>query len=531
MKSCDTCPSFVTDPAQQRKLFGKIAGVPLCGRYGHVLEAPKNDTESNEALRMEMAMKCDSHGLEPTETPVSVSLRVAEPDTEILKAGAPDEEIGSCRSCANCVPDSEVLSKFGWGLPLCKAHGKLVVKERSMWRECGFSRKTGSGWDTATSDGVELIDVLKPGFRLDPAVVIAATCSHVDLTVDPQEYVTDAEVTEEDRTLGIRAWRKITDPDGHGAPVLLPIFDINHFSEEEREEIPLKGDPEHPENYLDYQGLFYSFAVESYELKETPLLQGAPGLGKTEFARALAYSMSLPFVRITFRQRMDAEALLGSPQYDPEEGTYFQPGRLPKWWERACVLLLDEPNLVEDDDVLHTIRPMTDNSSQLVVEGASGAGQRGSWRFDRDRFCFLLLAQNPSWDPRNIGTRELASADANRLSVLNLEDPPEDIVRHIVKTRCLHDGYDIPSEKLDVIMSASKDIRRLEDEGVFPDHWGTRQIIKIARKTRFYTMERAFRVAALDLYDPTVAEAVMVAVNSYLESDADSAASAAAATD
>src|SRR5690606_32266034 len=152
------------------------------------------------------------------------------------------------------------------------------------------------------------------------------------------------------------------------------------------------------------------------------------------------------------------------------------------------------------------LRPLTDNSKQLVVEGASGEGQRGSWRFPRHPLCFLVLAQNPSWDPRNIGTRELASADANRLSVLTISDPPEEIERHIIRTRCLNDGYLISDDKLDAIIGISKDIRALEEDGAFPDHWGTRQQIKVARKTRFYGLERSFRIAALDLYAPEVAE-------------------------
>lgn len=527
MKNCEGCPSYLTEPDQVRKAIGKLVGAPVCGRYGHVLGSEALDEETNTAIRQKFAMECTSYGEPLPPKPVSVLLRVAGSDPDIVDAGPSNDDISNCRSCAHYIAAPDVRETFGWAMPMCRATGKLIAKPDTEWKTCGYAKQSVSQWDKKVwLDDVELLPYYKMGFRVATATAIKALTSHIDLLTKPSEYESDKPVSAEEAARGIRAWREVTDPTGGDGKTYLPIFDPLHFDEEERAKIPQFGDDEHPELYLDYNGLFFSFAIESIELKETVLLQGAPGLGKTEFARALAYAMQLPFERITFRQRMDGDALLGNPQYDPEKGTYFQPGRLPLCYERPCVLVLDEPNVVEDDDVLHVLRPMTDNSSQLVVEGVSGDGQRGSWRFTKNDDCYLLLAQNPSWDTKNIGTRELASADANRLSVLTVEDPPEAIEREIITARCRLDGYEIAADVLTAIVAIGKDIRALEAEGAFPDHWGTRQQIKVARKIPHYGFERAYKIAALDLYAPEVGEFVLQSIASHVTTAADKAARA-----
>jgi hypothetical protein len=530
MKDCKDCPSFLTDPDEIRKRFKRNPGGPVCGRYGHILSRPSGSASMNEAVRQSFASDCSAHGEPLPATPVSVAFRVAEPDPDVLRGGRTEEDpdIGNtCRNCVNYIGADFVAEAFGWGAPLCAATGKLIANDRVAWKTCGYAKLAlaeSERWTSRHSmTDITLQDQYKISFRLDAAVVTESMTAHIDLKTPPGEYKSDLPVAEEDKAKGIRAWRAIKDPNGTNV-ASLPIFDPNFFSEEERAKIPQHGSDEHPELYLDYNGLFYTFAIEARVLEETPVLQANPGVGKTEFARSLAFAMGLPFERIVFRQRMDADALLGSSQYHPDEGTYFQPGRLPLSWEKPNVLLLDEPNLVEDDDVLHALRPLTDNSKELVIEGVSGGGTRGSWRFQRNEHCYLLLAQNPSWDPRNIGTRELASADANRLSVLSLEDPPEAIVRQIVQARCALDGYDIPASILDAIINIAKDIHALEADGAFPDHWGTRQQIKVARKTRWYGVVQAYKIAALDLYAPEVAALVMQSVASHVGTAADAKA-------
>ena len=54
----------------------------------------------------------------------------------------------------------------------------------------------------------------------------------------------------------------IVDPDGSGNEAFLPVFDESFFTDAERRLIPRTGDDEHPEWYVDHQGLLYSLAVE-----------------------------------------------------------------------------------------------------------------------------------------------------------------------------------------------------------------------------------------------------------------------------
>jgi hypothetical protein len=77
------------------------------------------------------------------------------------------------------------------------------------------------------------------------------------------------------------------------------------------------------------------------------------------------------------------------------------------------------------------------------------------------------------------------------------------------------DDYDIPDDKLDALMGIAVDIREMFTQGTFPDFWGTRQQIKVARKTRFYSLEKAFLLATLNFYEPQIRDLVLAIVRTY----------------
>lgn len=510
MESCKTCPSFVAEK-DVPQVFSRNAGAPMCARYGHVLGRNGLSEKGHENLQEQFALNCDSHGQpRPAQVPVQLRSEVATPDVALIKAFAEDnlqpDDLKTCRHCVNLVPSSEVVRNFGFPLDLCRAKGKLIFNSRSDCKGCPFA-KEGNPVNPTTS-GMSLRPEYDEGFSIPVDVAIKRLVSAGNTNLEPTTFVTEKEVTEADKADGIRAWRRVKNPDGSGQEVFLPIFDREHFTPEQQTNIPSTDDMEHPELYIDYGNLLYTFGVESFMLDETLCLQGPPGVGKTEFARWIAWLMQVPFRRFSFTSSSEVDDMIGKMMYDNELGTYFQQGRIPQAYAQAGVLVCDELNLAEPP-IREALRPAFDNNKQLVLDASAGES------VTRHPYCFFVIAQNPSWDMRNLGASEMADADYNRLSIVHLEYPPEAVERHIIMERCKLDGYEIPEKKLDLLMSVANDLREASKQGTIPFTWGIRQQIKVARKTQWYSAVDAYKRAALDFYEEETRTTVIRIVTDY----------------
>lgn len=224
----------------------------------------------------------------------------------------------------------------------------------------------------------------------------------------------------------------------------------------------------------------------------------------TEFYRYMSWLMQLPFERVSITRSSELDDLAGKMLFENNE-TVFQPGRIPKAWSKPGILCLDEPN-VGPVDVWQFIRPLTDNSKQLVLDMNNGE------TIIRHEYCRMGMAINPSWDSRNIGAEPLADADSNRLAHIYVDFPAENIERSILNNRCKSDGYDLPDSTLNEIMEIAKTLRTMSQEEDLPITWGIRQQIKVARATEYFDLEDCYKMAATDNLEPEVAEMVLLTV-------------------
>lgn len=508
-KSCLTCPSFLR-AGQVPSVFRKGISAPMCGRYGIVLGKPgAKERESTQKLAQHYGSKCAAHGQPLPPEPVEQRWTVALPDPTVRVPNTDDTTREACKTCASCVnytPELEVANQLGWTAGFCHAKGKLItsIRQAHEARDCEYRK-----WGTVRANlgAVTLFPEYEDafGFGADP---IQAFFKAKDNFVEPHEYPTDREVADEDSKHGIRAWRKVVDPTGSGNEVFLPIYDLAFFSEEERGKVPKSGDDEHPELYVDHFGGAYLAGVAWTELDETPALWGEAGTGKTELFRYLAWLMCLPFERISITGQTDIDDLAGKMLFTPGEGTFFQYGRLPRAWNKPCVVVVDEPN-TGPPEVWQFIRPLTDNSKQMVLDMNKGE------RIKRHDDCYLGMAMNPAWDPKNVGTMQIGDADANRLFHLHLQLPPEELEREIIKQRVLVDGWEIDKPRLDMLMRVAKDLRGLADDDELPITWGIRPQIKVARALRWFDPVTAYRRAVADYLEPSAQESLLAAVRSH----------------
>lgn len=510
MESCKNCPSFLA-MEDVPTVFGKLTGAAMCGRYGHVLGRPGLSDSGIDKVYEVFALRCDAFGQAMPEKPIDFRSRVVNPDPSVtMKVGDPGfkvDTLSTCRQCENLVRADVVASEIGYAVDLCKAKGKLVTRPQFECRGCPMAI---NGPMAESTEGLEIRAEYREGFTVPTEFAVNKVIGHSNSQSEPTTYETDAPVSDEDRACGIRAWRKVTDPHGTGNSVYMPIFDPAHFTDSQRALIPQTGDEEHPELYIDYAGILYSFAVEEIVLEESLCLQGPPGVGKTEFARWIAWLMQLPFRRFSFTSATEVDDMIGKMMYEPDKGTYFNLGRVPVAYAEDGVMVLDELNLAENA-IREALRPTFDNSKQLVLDAGTGE------KVTRGRYCYMIVAQNDSYDIRNVGTVEMADADFNRLSVVHVDLPPESVERHIITERCKLDGYAIPTQTLDMIMAVSEDIREMVKQGTVPFTWGVRQTIKVGRKTRWYNVLDAFKRAALDFYEPQTIEMVVSAISDRIE--------------
>lgn len=512
--SCLNCPSML-DTGEATAFFMKSLGVPMCARFGKPIGSAKSTDKQRVDVAKALAKNCSEYGSpRPQGGPdwPNLTFAVAMPDPEVLRFNQRRQQdlVRSCSSCEHLVSASTTLREVGFAAGLCAAKGKLILDNRQTFegRNCDM-RSLSTVGNTRGIGSIMLLPEYSADFALssDPVKYHQAQMQNF---VDPTEYPTDKPVTPDEELSGIRAWRLVEDPES-GNSTYLPIYRRDFFDEAEQAKIPSTGDDEHPEDYIDHGFYTYKVAVLWRELDETPALQGPAGVGKTEFFRHMAWLMQLPFERFSFTASSELDDLAGKMHYSPDRGTYWVDGRLVKAWSKPCVLVGDEPNAAPPD-VWQFIRPMTDNSKQLVLDMSDDPTPR-----PRDDNCYLGLAFNPSWDAKNIGVAPISDADANRLMHIWIPLPDPKLEKQIIAKACERDGYDIDPAMIETIMKIADDIRPQCDDDTLPITWGIRPQIKVARATRWFDIKSCYLMAIADHLEPEARQQVLDVVESHVE--------------
>lgn len=510
-KSCETCPSLLT-PEQARDRFKRPTGAPMCGRFGYILGYDGQPVADNRELLKSFAENCDHHGQPDPGKAVTLDPRVAEPSSDIIGDGPTGATVQSCNACRNCVKHTTVMNEWGWPLPLCKAKGRLIFEP--MIEAKGDARRgidpcpwANPGMPSESLVEVELRKEFRPGFVMNAEMSFQAMLNNGNLNLEPSTYVTDDEVTEEELEAGIRAWRKLQCPWGTGKETFLPIFDPAYFTDEERERIPATGDAHNPELYVDYSDLLWRFAVTTWERDKTLLIQSLPGLGKTEFTYWLAWLMQVPWTRVFFTDSIEWDDIFGKMLFVEGE-TRWQDGRFTEAFTRPGVICVDEPNLARSE-ITATLRTSTEKVGTLYLD-ASVKGEKQKIVRQKHKYCWPVWCANPAWDHRNIGTKELAAADISRLAPAVLETPPPAVERQIIKgTIAKIEGFDIPDDLLTDLMKVSEDLRQMSHDQEFPGTWGIRENLDVAGNLAWYPFEEAFRMSALNYFNPEIVETIV----------------------
>ncbi|MFD5451625.1 MULTISPECIES: AAA family ATPase [Streptomyces] len=487
-------------------------GSAICARFGHVFEKKGIEPGHKKRILKSFAEKCSEYGedrpVRPMPSKMGFAVTMPNPEAITHTPTYYDERVASCIDCHWFTPSAEVEAAFGWKGGICQAKGKLIGDGRAPLeaKDCATRKATstyGASPRTPVGD-LMLIVHLDDGFapKLDPVAAFEERQSNF---VDPWDFTSDIEVTDEEKAVGIKAFREIEDPKT-GNVVLLPVYDPEFFEPELRELIPTTGDEGHPELYMDYTNAIYRLVVAWRELDETPMVWGPPGTGKTELYRHLAWLMCLPFHRISITASTQVDDLAGKTEFSPEKGTYYQPGRVVKAWQSPGIICVDEPNTGQSD-VWQWLRPLTDNVKQLFIDQANGQ------KIERHSECYLGFAANPAWDARNIGAEPLADADVSRLMHLEIDMPPEAVERRIIQDRCLEDGFEISDDELRLVLSVGETIRSLSNDNVFPGTWGTRNSIKWARLLRHLAPDDAVMMAVGNFLDPEQRKQIMDALD------------------
>jgi MoxR-like ATPase len=156
------------------------------------------------------------------------------------------------------------------------------------------------------------------------------------------------------------------------------------------------------------------------------LVEGAPGLGKTLMARALAAVSGCTFKRVQFTPDLMPSDITGSSVFERERGTFtFVPGPI-----FGQMILADEINRAPAKTQSSLLEAMQDR--QVTVDGTSRALPQP----------FVVIAtQNPV---ESQGTYPLPEAQLDRfLMKLTASDPPREVEMTIVRNHA--QGFD-PSD-------------------------------------------------------------------------------------
>jgi MoxR-like ATPase len=475
------------------------------------------------------AKKCDSYGREiqlnekaKTE-PIIYQIAMPDPNAKVSNDWQ-KEEVSACNSCANYIPPTITKRLTGWSAGYCRAKGQLILEDRltKYAADCEkrvFQHPSQRLDEMRANSGAGINIVLFPEYDLffgKKKPVDLAGIHKTNMLVRPQDWVSDRSVTDAHKRLGIRAFRRIQDPRNYGPDLVIPIMDEGFFAPEDRERIPQSGDVERPEKYYDHNGAVYKIMVMWTKLNQTPALWGPAGVGKTELFRHMAWMMGLPFQRISITESSELDDLIGKMMFTPDKGTFFQYGRIPRNWTRPNVLCLDEPNTGQPA-IWQAIRPLTDDSKQMVID------QNGGERLPKHRICYLGMAMNPAWDPRNTGTAPLADADGSRLMHIGMDLPPERIERQILLEALADDKWteEEATPHIDVLMRMAKEIRDLSNDGTLTASWGIRNQIKVVRLRRYATWTDCFRMGVVDALEPEVGDLIMNIVRSHAPNEDD----------
>jgi MoxR-like ATPase len=506
-QSCLNCPSLL--PANNSEFFKKSVGTPICAKFGKPIGRITSSKREVEQLAKHFASKCSEYGQPRPAVPIweTAKFQVMLPDPQVLGVTPENPDlVNSCAMCKHFVKENAVATELGWTTALCAAKGKILLANRYTLeaRNCDVK---DYGPPRSETTGLMFLPEYEDNF-IGSADPVRAYVKAQENFIDPVDYPTDRPVEEADANK-IRAWREIIDPET-GNSIWLPIYRRDFFSDEIAAKIPATGDDEHPEDYVDHGQLVYKVGVLWTELDETPAFWGRAGGGKTEFFRHMAWLMQVPFERFSITGSTELDDLFGKMHYTEGVGTHFEKGRLVQAWEAACVMVVDEPNAGQPD-VWQALRPMTDNSKQLVLDTSNGQTS------DRNIDCFLGMAMNPNWDALNVGTQPIGDADANRLMHFYLDLPPATLEKEIIKKRCAHDGWEIPESTLDMVMRIATDIRALSDESTLPISWMIRPQLKVARALRWFDPMTAYRMASGDYLEPAQQEILLNVVRTCME--------------
>jgi MoxR-like ATPase len=506
-RSCLNCPSCL--PADDTSIFRKSIGSRVCARFGKPIGKATSSPHEELAIAKQFAKNCPEYGNPKPAIPdwPQAKFLVMLPDPQVIGVSpiSPDM-VSSCAACKHFVREDVVARDLGWTAALCAAKGKLLLANRYTL-EAKNCEMRDFGTVRTTTSGLTFLPEYEDYFAgaADPVKMMKANLENF---IDPTEYPTDKPVDPADAHK-IRAWRQVDDP-MTGMHVFLPVYRPDFFDDEARSQIPTTGDDEHPEDYIDHGQYVYKTAVLWTELDETPALWGQAGTGKTEFYRHMAWLMQLPFIRFSINGSTEVDELMGTTRYTDGVGTHFEYGRFAKAWQSPCVMVVDEWN-VGQPDVQQALRPCIDNSKQLVIDANNGES------LDRDVDCFLGMAMNPAWDILNVGANVISDADANRLMHLFVEIPPPEIEKQIIKTRCSHDGWEIPEATLDAVMKIATDVRELSANGTLPITWGIRPQLKAARAMRWFDSITAYKMASADFLEPPQQQLLLDAVRTHTE--------------
>lgn len=516
-KDCLSCAASL-GTSDQRTNLGRDFGAPICGVKMLMLQRPgvSNNHTAKQAAACDQftKTKAPTYKEDARTAPILINIGmpyIRKPDEEDIDE-AKAKDVTSCQSCRFFSNRIETKAKLGWESGYCLAKGSLLLDDRLWVYARGCEDKEAP---IVRDDNIHDFEVrLFPEFtdeygRLSPIQLLKRL--RLGTKEDPRTAEPDKAASDKAASMGIRGWRRIKDQKGKGPDIYLPMFDVSKLTDDQRAAVPTREDQEAPHLYLDHGNYGYRVAVMWARLKETPALWGPAGVGKTELFRHMAWLMSAPFTRISVTESTELDDLAGKMMYSPEMGTYFHYGVIPTAWRSVNVLCIDEPNTGQPA-VWQFIRPMTDNSKQLVLD------QNKNERIEKNPFCYPGMAMNPSWDPRNVGTQVIGDADGSRLMHISMGLPPAELESEIIRERLQLDRLPVAEIEpiVATVMNIAAGIRDLSMAGQIDTSWGIRHQIKVARAKPFFSWVDAYALGVTDSLDPGQAQAILDVVRSHV---------------